>query len=251
MSSVRSKCQSWDEPGWNCLLRAQTPKHQVWLEITPSCWRHFQPSPSSISTRSRPAPCLAPRKGCKADGIPNSTQTPGTDSTPHIQACPFPGKGLCLHHSLWNTVTAVGAGSSSSLSSGSRQDLPAEGGKKGKYPPKIPAGTAGDQQDDQQVSGRARRAAQPRRVPHTQTPSNPDIPSFVSSHVQILLESSGKIGQAARGMVLREQPTAQAPPGKQQGGRQSSAGRTLLGLELLPDTRTRDKGQDSPRGSTR
>lgn len=62
--------------------------HQVWLETPPSSWDHFHPSPNSIESRSCPAPCLAPRKGCKPQGIPNPAQTPGTDTTPHIQLCP-------------------------------------------------------------------------------------------------------------------------------------------------------------------
>lgn len=137
------------------------------------------------------------------------SQHPGS-SFPRKRGLPTP------HHSLWHASTAIGAGSSSSLSSGSRQDLvlldlPAEmWEKKGKYPQNIYRSSGVTLQDDQQVTGRGRRAAQPCRVPHTQTPSNPDVPSFVSSHVRMVLESSGKIGQAARWMVLGEQPTGQA-----------------------------------------
>lgn len=111
---------------------------------------------------------------------------------------------------------AIGTGSRSSPSSGSRQDLdlPAEGGKRENIPQNICRSGCVTLQDDQQVTGRGRRA-------HTQTPST----SPHSSHVQILLESSGKIGQAAQRMVLREQPTGQAFLGRRkEGGRAPLAG---------------------------
>lgn len=136
--------------GWNCLLRATSQNTKFgWKPLPAPGGGYFQPCPKSIRTRSCPAPCLAPRKSCKPQGIPNPAQTPGTDTTPHVQLCPehLPTSRLVLPQEKefwkpWKLSMAIGAGCRSSLSSGSRQDLvlldlPTEVGKKGKHPPKY------------------------------------------------------------------------------------------------------------------
>lgn len=173
---MRSKCQSWDEPGWNCLLRAHIPKHQVWLETSPGdISSHL---PKSIRTKSCPAPCLASRRSCKPQGIPNPAQTPGTDTTAHIQLCPehLPASRLVLsqekefdhctsctipygkHPWLQGQVLTVlwlqaGCGTAGFTCRG--------GGKRENIPQNICRSSCVSLQNDQGVTGRGRRAARP------------------------------------------------------------------------------------------
>lgn len=165
-------------------------------------------------------------------------QTPHPTSSCALSVSKHPGSSFprkrilpTAHPAPFPMEDVYGYRDRASLSSGSRQDLvqldlPAEVGKKREnVPPDICRSSCVTLQDDQGVTGRGRRAAQPCRVPHTQTPSNPNIPSFVSSHVQMVSGSWGKIGQTAQRWSSGNSPRARLSFGsRKEGGRTQLAG---------------------------
>lgn len=91
---MRGKCRSWDKPGWNCLLTTRgTHPETPGLAGNLSHLLETFPTISQIP-QDQVLPCSMPQgtgwiqKGCKPQGIPSPAQTPGTDTTPHIQLCP-------------------------------------------------------------------------------------------------------------------------------------------------------------------